>query len=68
MLISDKIRIILTRKKWTQKRLAKELKISPSRLNKYYHDKNSPVADWVKEAIDKLYNECEVKNANTNTK
>ena len=58
MNISDKIKKILKTKKWTQTRLAAELKISPARLNTYYLDKNDPVADWVIESIDKLYKEC----------
>lgn len=58
MLIQDKIKKILTVKKWTQTRLAKELGISASRLNNWYNDKNSPVADWVIEKLDKLYEAC----------
>lgn len=64
MLIPDKIKKILRTKKWTQVRLAKELNISPSRLNHYYHELNTPVADWVIDKIDKLYKECEVKYVN----
>ena len=54
----DKIKFILERKRWTQSRLAKYLKISPQRLNVYYHEKNHPVAEWVKTAIDELYEKC----------
>ncbi len=61
MNISDKIKKILKTKKWTQTRLASELKISPARLNTYYLDKNDPSADWVIDSIDKLHKECEAK-------
>lgn len=55
-LLSDKIKYILKRKKWTQLRMSQEIGISAPRLNKYYHDRNNPVADWVVEAINELYN------------
>lgn len=57
-MLSDKIKIILKTKKWTQVRLAKELDISPSRLNNYFNDKNDTTAIWLKDSIDKIYKEC----------
>lgn len=56
--LSDKIKKILKTKKWTQSRLARDLKISTARLNNYYRDKNQPVVDWLTEAIERLYQEC----------
>lgn len=61
-LISDKIKKILKKKHWTQCRLAKELKINPSRLNNWLHDKNSPQAEWLEDKINDLFLECSKEN------
>lgn len=56
--LSDKLKIIMKKKKWTQTRLALALSVSPQRLNTYYNNKNAPTVDWLKESIEKLYQEC----------
>ena len=57
----EKIKFILKQKRWTQARLSKYLKISPQRLNVYYHEKNHPVAEWVKTSIDELYDKVKAQ-------
>ncbi len=56
MQIQKKLCEILKKTKWTQSRLATEIGVSASRLNNWYKGHNLPVADWIPDKIDNLYN------------
>ena len=56
--MKEKIIFILKGKKWKQIRLAKELGVSPTRLNQWYKGHTEPKELWLIEKVDKLYNEC----------
>ncbi len=64
MNLSEKLKIILKYRRWTQTRLAKYLGISPPRINNWLHNKNKPNAEWLTDRIDKLFNECNIRSEN----
>ncbi len=58
MILEEKLRQILKKKRWTQNRLAKHIGVIPSRLNNWLHGKSHPNAEWLTDKIDALYSEC----------